>query len=374
MADFGMDAADFGMDAAGFGMDAAGSGMDAAGSGMDAAELLCIGNAMVDVFAEIPKTRFGNFCEDFGLSKPVQHVPAETAAAILAALPAVPPPVYCAGGGAANTAKIAARLGVKTAFAGAVGGLSIPGGEHTDRFGTLFEKELRCAGVELYLARKQSPTGMFISLTSGGERRIAASPAAALELETADINEDLFSGKSAAHTQHNSCGTPKILMLEGFLLERENLLRRLLELAEKHSLTLALDPGTADNATEHAALICSLSSHFPVILFMNENEAAAFAPDKKNLPPAGLLPPGPKPGFPLLVVKCAERGAVVSQNNTMWTIPTQPVEGAESTGAGDAFAAGFLAAWLRGQNPEVCGKAGNAAAALVLERPGTGNG
>jgi sugar/nucleoside kinase (ribokinase family) len=52
-------------------------------------------------------------------------------------------------------------------------------------------------------------------------------------------------------------------------------------------------------------------------------------------------------------------------------VDTSPVEVAESTGAGDAFAAGFLAAWLRGEGPLQCGMAGNAAAALVLQAPGT---
>jgi hypothetical protein len=47
-------------------------------------ELLCIGNAMVDVFAEVP----ADFCEQFNISAPVQHTDADKAAAILAALSA----------------------------------------------------------------------------------------------------------------------------------------------------------------------------------------------------------------------------------------------------------------------------------------------
>ena len=46
-------------------------------------QLYCIGNAMVDVFAEVPL----EFCKQFGLDSPVQHVSSEITSAILSALP-----------------------------------------------------------------------------------------------------------------------------------------------------------------------------------------------------------------------------------------------------------------------------------------------
>jgi hypothetical protein len=87
---------------------------------------------MADIFADADEA----FCGRFGVTRPVQHVSAETMAAILAALPDLPdlqdiqaprdpppafspPVVYASGGGAANTAKIAAGLGLKTAFSAA---------------------------------------------------------------------------------------------------------------------------------------------------------------------------------------------------------------------------------------------------------------
>jgi sugar/nucleoside kinase (ribokinase family) len=334
-------------------------------------DLLCIGNAMVDVFAEVPP----GFCKQFGLNDPVQHIGPETVAAILTVLEEKCPsgnssaPIIMSGGGASNTAKIAARLGVNAAFAGAIGGA----GGH-DRFGTIFEEELKRSGVFLHLFRKQSLTGVFISLcpyakekaaSSISRRIIAAAPSAALELDGKDLDEFLFARS-------------RLLMIEGFLLGRINLVRRILDMAEKYNLTLAMDIGTADNAAEYAGLIRSWFGRYPLILFLNEKEAEAFAgvlnstSSRESMFTALSLENSG--GSVSIAVKLAERGAAVFSGGTVYHAKTDPVEAAESTGAGDAFAAGFLAAWLRGEGPQQCGLAGNAAAALVLRSPGTGGG
>jgi sugar/nucleoside kinase (ribokinase family) len=323
---------------------------------------------MVDVFADVPPY----FCKQFGLNAPVQHIGPEAARAILAVLEEKRPPanasgvLYVSGGGAANTAKIAARLGVNAAFAGAIGG--------PDRFGAIFEEELKRSGVFLHLSRKQSPTGIFISLCPRPEeepagnipqRVIAAAPSAALELDGKDLDEFLF-----ART--------RLLMIEGFLLDRTNLVRHILDMADKYRLTLALDIGTADTAAEYAELVRSWFGRRPLILFMNEKEAEVFAGTLKydsgweSLFTA-LSRENPD-GNVSIAVKLAERGAAVFSCGEVYHAETEPADAAESTGAGDAFAAGFLAAWLREEGPRQCGHAGNAAAALVLQSPGTGGG
>jgi len=403
-------------------------------------DLLCIGNAMVDVFAEFapessPETApgaapsaFQDFRKQFGLNAPVQHISPESAAAIVEALaPAVcglaqpsekaavietppsenaPVVVIKSGGNAANTAKMAARLGLTAAFAGAVGGATaIDGASNTDgvtavdgtriadsasavdgtialdRFGAIFEAELKLSGIATYLARKQSPTGLFISITQRAgdirkvehdaqteqaaqqemysRRVIAASPSAALELDQHDIDESLF-----AQT--------RILLLENFLLGNQSLTGFFLAMAEKYKLTIALDAGTADAAAEHAALIHSWFGCVSLILFLNEKEAEAFTealgfgPRWENFFTKACQHNSDK--SLLVAVKLAERGAAVFSDGAVYHVETKPVDAAETTGAGDAFAAGFLAAWLRGEDPRQCGMAGNAAGVAVVIR------
>jgi sugar/nucleoside kinase (ribokinase family) len=319
--------------------------------------LLCIGNAMVDVFAEVS----ADFCGHFDISAPVQHVDSGRAAAIIAALPPAPSPLYCAGGGAANTAKIAARLGrrgMQTAFAGAIGGAAAP-----DHFGRLFEEELAQAGVELYLARKKSSTGVFISLTlPGGERRIAAAPGAASELEPHNVPEDIFQNT-------------RILMLEGFLFNRKPLIEQCLKYAKQYGLSIALDPGTAEIAGIYAKEISRWMKHFPVILFMNEAETAAFSAALSAGSKAGqaaVLRELTARSSTVIVEKRARRGAAVYVRGKSFFKETNARLNVESTGAGDAFAAGFLQTYLQGETPELCTEAGNKCAATVLGAPGTG--
>jgi sugar/nucleoside kinase (ribokinase family) len=73
---------------------------------------------------------------------------------------------------------------------------------------------------------------------------------------------------------------------------------------------------------------------------------------------------------PMIVVKCGSRGALVQfGNERKWVQPfvVQPVD---TIGAGDSFNAGFLSAWLRGEDPLRAAAMGNLTGALSTLRPG----
>ena len=63
-------------------------------------------------------------------------------------------------------------------------------------------------------------------------------------------------------------------------------------------------------------------------------------------------------------------GAVWSDGLALVRRPARPVSVVDSTGAGDAFTAGFLAARLAGADPAAALEAGNALAVRALDRPG----
>lgn len=73
---------------------------------------------------------------------------------------------------------------------------------------------------------------------------------------------------------------------------------------------------------------------------------------------------------PLVVVKLGEEGAVAIRKNERIESAALRGEIVDPVGAGDSFDAGFLHAYLRGQELEECLKAGNAAGALCTTRPG----
>ncbi|MDE3149895.1 MAG: ribokinase, partial [Acidobacteriota bacterium] len=74
--------------------------------------------------------------------------------------------------------------------------------------------------------------------------------------------------------------------------------------------------------------------------------------------------------IPLVAVKCGKRGSLVQQGGHRALVPAEPVTPIDTIGAGDSFNAGFLAAWLRGKDPETCAAFGNRSAALSTQRPG----
>jgi fructokinase len=338
-------------------------------------ELLCIGNAVVDVFAQGE----GDIDASFGLTKPVQHVDIEKLQEIIALLPETK---VISGGGAANVAKIAGLLGIKAGFVGATGSGSEPAAEHegrgsppgdaSDRFGGVFAGGLAAAGVELFLARKSPPTGICLMLRKGaGETIIAAAPSASLELSPEDLDEDLI--KNA-----------RVVMIDGFMLNRKNLVVHILDLANKYGTVAALDAGSTGLVKEQAWEIATFSRLYPLILFMNEAEALTFcrvlsrqeeggtgectltrenAGFFVNFTAANL--------FPVVAVKLGNRGAVVFAGGSVYRADTIPVSPVETTGAGDAFAAAFLGAWIRDKSLSQCAALGNKAAREVLAVPGT---
>ena len=312
--------------------------------------LLCIGNALIDVFARDEGFLLSS---RFGIKRQVQHVEIEVLLRIIKELPEY---VTVSGGGAANVAKIASLLGVKTGFTGSVG--------HDD-FGKLFEKSLTEADVKLNLKKSPSPTGICLVLENGkGKTRIAASPSASLELSQAHINEDYIKKGS-------------IVLVDGFLFHKPDLVRHALGLAAKNRITAAIDLSSREIAGDYANEILNYARN-DLIIFMNDEEAGAFY--------NGVKAQGLDAGndifsffqsltqdqpFPIIVLKLGEMGAITISEGRIHSAETQVIIPKDTTGAGDAFCAAFLAAWQQKKPLSECTALGNRAARIILDVTGT---
>jgi sugar/nucleoside kinase (ribokinase family) len=342
-------------------------------------ELLCVGNALVDVFAQ------GEEYIDvrFGLTEAVQHIGIAKMMEILTVLPDF---TVASGGGAANVGKIAGMLGIRAAFIGAVGAAprkangatNGQAGRKIDHFGAVFERDLAGAGVRANLPLKKSPTGACLMLQmSDGRTVVAAAPSAALELTEDDIDEGLVRQAAA-------------VVIDGFMLGRQKLVRRVLELANRYGTVVALDVSSTGLVEERTADILTYARAYPLIIFMNEDEARAFYQvlcknkDCEDDEPGGGPNDGLSPAminlfkdftsndlFPVVTVKLGKRGAVVFAGGNVYREETIPVIPLEATGAGDAFCAAFLAAWIRNKSLGECAALGNKAAKEILAVNGT---
>lgn len=317
-------------------------------------ELVGIGNALLDIFAAGPA--------DPGLFPPGtgRHIAPDQLAELVRQLP---DPILCAGGGAANTVKLAAQLGIKTAFIGSVG---------RDAWGERFARELEEAGAAALLVKTDSPTGGCVILRdSGTAPRVFASPSAALELGPEHINEDMIR-------------QARLIMLDGYILDRTSLVDHILHLAEHCGTFIAIDAGSEEMVQAHASWLEACCRTKPLILFLNEGEARAFS---RHLDPRisllneDTIEEGDRYRplrdltrqdiFPIIAVKLGDRGAHIFANGETYTARTQTTVPFDTTGAGDAFAAGFIAAWLRNRSLSECAELGNRLAREIIRIPGT---
>ena len=345
-------------------------------------ELLCIGNAVVDVFINIDNS----LADKYGIREFAQHIDLKTVNAILQE-PSInfSKAVKSSGGGAANVAKIAAMLGMNTVFSGCTG---------NDELAGIFENNLTDAGVRIMLIKSIEKTGICFACNITGtsnesskakfpgtnkisETRFAACPGAALELTESHISEELISGA-------------EVVVLDGYILGRRPLVQHILLNASRRGIPVALDVASTFQAKSKAEEILTYSRSFPIILFMNADETLTFyntvrksRDEDVNLsekekeaiilrdvsPMLKIITDGEL--FPIIVVKLGSRGAIVYAGGNVYREETFSIIPRNTVGAGDAFCAAFISAWVRGKSLSECAALGNKVARKILEVPGT---
>jgi ribokinase len=235
------------------------------------------------------------------------------------------------GGSAANAARWLARLGVRTTLVCAVG---------RDPVGRALVVAVGSDGVTVRAARIAGrPSGRIgVLLGSDGERSFVADRGAADLLTPADLRPAWFAADGLHVPAYSLIGEP--------LAEAG---RRAIELARAAGATVSLDLASAAPllARGRRAARRLVTDAAPDLLFATAAEAEAYLGgyDLSRLLDAA----------PLVVVKRGSGGASVltrsSAGPIRFDVATPPVVAVDTTGAGDAFDAGFLAAFL-GAPPE----------------------
>jgi len=331
---------------------------------MKSFELLCFGNAMVDVFASVDPV----WLDGQGITETVQHIPMDLAQRLLGELVLANDTVMSSGGSAANVAKIAAMLDTESAFVGCIG---------DDNLAATFNKDLDSAGVVPLISCGKEKTGLCFAFNCGGSTRIAASPGAALEFSEADVPVDLIPRAEA-------------IVLDGYMLDRRPLVQHIMGLASRHGIPIALDAASVFQIKEKTEDILQYSRNYPLIVFMNADEAIVFynnirksrdshetysEREKETLilkeigPVLKCITEGEI--FPIIVIKLGGKGAVVLAGGNIYREETFTIIPHNTVGAGDAFCAAFLSAWIRRRSIQECAALGNRVAREILLVPGT---
>ena len=308
-------------------------------------DLLGLGNAIVDIIAQVPDGFLTSHYMAKGAMTLIDEAPAEM---LLDAMGAT---VTVAGGSAANTVIGAASFGCSASFIGRV---------KNDRLGDLFADGVRAAGVDFPTVHAlEGPTTgrCFILVTPDGQRTMNTYLGACQDLSEEDVE---------AKTVEAS----KIIYLEGYLWDPPGAKAAFLKAAR-----------IAHAAGNQVAL--SLSDSFCVgryrdeflglirdgtvdVLFANEAEVASLYETGFD---AALAELRQEPV--LAAVTRAEKGCIVVAQGATIEVPAAPVAKVlDTTGAGDLFAAGFVAGLVRGLDHAACARLGGLAAAEIIQHIG----
>jgi len=247
------------------------------------------------------------------------------------------------GGSAANVAMFAALTGTESRFIGQVG---------NDALGQQLCSSLQQAGVDVCVVAEGRTGSIVVLVQPNGERTFLTDRGVASHLSLVDAS--LMANVGILHVPSYSLVTEPLASTSLLYIKAAQSLGAVISL-DASSTSVLEHFGVA----RYKSLIQSIQ---PQVFLCNEDEA-------------GLLGVGVTEGMPGAALTVIKRGAhstlAISQNNERSEVAVAPVANiVDTTGAGDAFAAGFLPTFVATNDVEVAIARGHAVAARVLRSPG----
>jgi sugar/nucleoside kinase (ribokinase family) len=307
-------------------------------------DIIGIGNAIVDVVAQAEDT----FLSRHDMRKGAMTLIDAEAAEVLYA--AMPPGQESSGGSAANTCAVAAALGARVAYLGKVA---------DDQLGKVFSHDMTATGVHFPSAPLYggAPTARcLIVVTPDAQRTMHTYLGACVSFDEADVNEALIADSA-------------VLYLEGYLFDppaAQRAFRRAAAAAHAAGRKVALSLSDAFCVDRHRAAFRELVKQDVDILFANEAEVTSLYEENTFEAAAERA----RADVALAALTRSEAGSVVMRGAEMVEIAAEPTQVVDTTGAGDAYAAGFLVGLTTGKPLPVCGRIASIAAAEVISHYG----
>lgn len=316
-------------------------------------DLLGLGNAIVDVLAPASVETLAEYGMIPGAMNLIDAERAELLYAALREMAARPGAGHAlaqsSGGSVANSCVAAAALGARVAYLGTVA---------EDSLGDIFADDIARAGVHFPSARlsgadARGTARCMILVAPDGSRTMNTYLGACTAFTEAQVDEDIVRASA-------------IIYLEGYLFDdpaAKAAFRKAARIARQAGRRVALsisDPFCADrHRADFRALLADVD-----ILFANELEAESlFRTDFEGAVRAVA-------SLPVAVLTRGPLGSVILSAGERIEIPALPTEVVDTTGAGDAYAAGFLAGLAAGRSLRDCGLTAAACAAEVISHYG----
>lgn len=307
-------------------------------------DILGIGNAIVDVLAPVGEA----FLSRHDMHKGAMAlIDAATAERLYADMPAAQ---ESSGGSAANTCAVAAALGARVAYLGKVA---------DDQLGRVFRHDITAAGVHFPTppATGAAPTARcLIMVTPDAQRTMNTFLGACVDFGPDDVDEAAVAGAAVTY-------------LEGYLFDppaAQAAFKRAAAIARAAGRKVALSLSDAFCVHRHRAAFRALVAEDVDILFANEAEITALYETNGF----GEAAAWARRDVALAALTKSEAGSVIIAGGETVEVAAVPTAVVDTTGAGDAYAAGFLAAFTRGLDLAKCGRLASIAAAEVISHYG----
>ncbi|MEM1263412.1 MAG: adenosine kinase [Pseudomonadota bacterium] len=306
--------------------------------------LLGISNAIVDILAHVEP----EFIDALGApAGSMTLIEADEARALYAKLG---PTIEMSGGSVGNSVALFAQLGGTAAYIGRVA---------DDQFGEVFTHDMRSIGVDTRLPpeTRHAPTARsHVLITPDGQRTMQTYLGACTELEPDDIDSQ-------------TVGSPEVVLVEGYLFDTphgpaaiDKLIR---ELPTESRVALSLSDSFC--VERHLQTFQRLIGSSITIAIGNETEFhALFGTDSVDAALASAADVGA-----LCVITRSGEGASVVDGELSISAPAESVETViDTTGAGDAFAGGFLYEWTRSHDNEAALRFAMRCGAVAIQQVG----
>ncbi|MGI9202026.1 MAG: adenosine kinase [Woeseiaceae bacterium] len=308
-------------------------------------QLLGISNAIVDILAHVEHA----LIEDMGIVPGSMNLIDEKRATEIYAM--MGPATEMSGGSVANSVAGFANLGGAAAYIGRV---------RNDQFGEVFNHDMRSLGVDVRLAPSDdgSPTARsHVLITDDGQRTMNTYLGACTELSVNDISAE-------------TVGSPKAVLLEGYIWdcpEGPALARKAIDIAHANGAAIALSLSDSFCVQRHRSSFNDFVRGGVDIVLADEDEINELLQTRNFDETMQAIEDYDN----LFAITRSELGSVIVHGDQLVTQPANRVEKVvDSTGAGDAYSAGFLFGWANDYSLAECARLGTYCATTVIQQLG----
>lgn len=308
-------------------------------------QLLGISNAIVDVLAHVDDDFLGKIGAAPGSMTLIDQERAQEIYSMMG------PATEMSGGSVANTIAGFANLGGSAAYIGRV---------KADQLGTIFNHDMRSIGVDIRLkaAADCAPTARsHILITADGQRTMQTYLGACTELGVSDVTAETM-------------GSAKAVLIEGYVWdipEGPALTQKAIEIARQNGTTVVLSLSDSFCVDRHRDSFTHAVRNGVDIVVADEEEVAALLQTESiddTLEALGDYDT-------LFAITRSEKGSVIKHRNEFITQAATPVNALiDTTGAGDAYTAGFLYGWVNDYPLAECARIGTFCGATVIQQLG----